>query len=458
MPYCLSQFFYKHRLLGLLFFFFFYRESPAQMQKLKVADNYRFLVKEDDTPFVWIGETNWFFAKLPPATIDSILNKRQQQGFTIMFVSCREELYNGGGPGNINHPNENWWAYLDEYIQKCKKRNMYVGLTLGWYHILMKYSEEELYKFGMWVGDRYKDQNNIVWLTLGEAGSHARKKTIPDTKLEALVKGIRKGDTGNKLLTVHADFRRGTSISNDAELSDFNNWQTSQWCCRNDLPRKDDRQWTVWEAITYDYSQRYQGRPKPTLDAEAFYENNKDFCGTSPFIIRRRAYFTMLAGAFGHTYGAGGIWDGLQEGEKCSGSALEAVHYVGAEHMGYVSSFFHKLKEDFLKLRPDQSLIRKGNSRNYDLHIQAAKAIDNSFAIIYSASDNPYGLDVSKLNSSATAGLWYNPRNNTIEPIESSFSNSIEDSLLIFDPPGEEGSGNDWILLIGNRDFIKRFD
>ena len=105
----------------------------AQMSILKIADNNRFLVKEDGKPFVWIGETNWFFARLPPATIDSILDARSRQGFTMMFVSCREKLYNGEGPGRINHPNETWWSYLDEYIAKCEQRNLYVGIALGWW-------------------------------------------------------------------------------------------------------------------------------------------------------------------------------------------------------------------------------------------------------------------------------------------------------------------------------------
>jgi hypothetical protein len=71
-----------------------------------------------------------FFAKLPPATIDNILDRRSAQGFTIMFVSCREKLYNGAGPGKVSQPNEAWWSYLDEYVAKCAARNMYVGITL----------------------------------------------------------------------------------------------------------------------------------------------------------------------------------------------------------------------------------------------------------------------------------------------------------------------------------------
>lgn len=426
------------------------------MQKLQVEENSRFLVKENGKPFVWIGETNWFFAKLPPSTIDSILDARSHQGFTVMFVSCREKLYNGEGPGSINDPNEAWWSYLDEYIAKCEQRNLYVGITLGWWGVAKSNSEVDLYNYGKWVGNRYKDKNNIIWLTLGEAGSHLRKGTLSDNKIHALVNGIREGDTGDKLLTVHADYKRGTSITSDGDISDFNNWQTSQWCCLVDLPRKDKRAWKVWEAIQFDYNKTYDGKPKPTLDSEAWYENNKDFCGATTFNIRRRAYFTIFAGAFGHTYGAGGIWDGLLSEEGCSQKALDAIHYTGARHMGYISDFLHGLGDDFLKLRPNQSIITAGNSDNYDTHLQATMAYDNSYALIYSASDAPYAVNLSKLSGPTISGVWYNPRTNQYQS---------KNRILIkhkmkpheFDPPGDFGAGNDWVLILGKEQTINNY-
>lgn len=428
----------------------------AQMQKLKIDGNNRFLIKEDGKPFVWIGETNWFFAKLPPATIDSILDTRSRQGFTVMFVSCREKLYNGEGPGSIDNPNQAWWSYLDEYIAKCEQRNLYVGITLGWWGVAKKHRETDLYNYGKWVGARYKDKNNIVWLTLGEAGGHSRKSTLPFNKISALVNGIRDGDSGQKLLTVHADFKRGTSISNDGEICDFNNWQTSQWCCPDDLPRKDERTWKVWEAIEYDYNKRYNGKPKPTLDAEAWYENNKDFCEGSAFNIRRRAYFTLFAGAFGHTYGAGGIWDGLNSGQDCSSKAMDAINYPGASHMGYLSDFLHGLGEDFLKLTPNQSIVVEGNSDSYDSHIQASAAYDNTFALIYSATDAPYKVNLSKLVGSTISGIWYNPRTNKyLSEKKVLFTDKMK--MQKVDPPGKLGAGNDWVLILGNSHIVDNY-
>ena len=429
--------------------------AVAQMQKLRIADNHRFLVKGDSHPFVWIGDTNWFFAKLPPATIDSILDTRRAQGFTIMLVSCRESLYNGSGPGKLDAPNERWWAYLDEYVAKCEQKNLYVGITLGWWGLLKNNSAEALYDYGKWVGDRYKDRDNIVWLTLGEAGSYRRKDTLPNDRLRALVDGIRNGDSGDKLLTVHADYKRGTSISDDAILCDFNNWQTSQWCCSDDLPKKDSRAWTVWEAIAHDYSLEYDGKPKPTLDSEAWYENNKDFCGATAFNVRRRAYFTIFAGAFGHTYGAGGVWDGLSADEGCSRDALAAINYPGAQSMSNLSQFLHRLGDDFLKLRPNQRFVADHNSDNYDTHIQAAVANNRSFALVYSARDAAYRVNVSLLSESASSAIWYNPRANAYQKTAARpFGNA---DAVRFDPPGDSGPGNDWVLIIGHEQFVSQF-
>ncbi len=419
----------------------------VNMQKLRISQNNRFLVKQDGSPFVWIGDTNWFFAKLPPTTIERILDQRMNQGFTVMLVSCREKLYNGTGPGDILAPNEEWWSYLDEYIEKCKQRNLYTAITLGWWGKAKNHSKQQLYEYGKWVGNRYKDSNNVIWLTLGEAGSHSRKTSIPDGHIRALVNGIREGDSGNKLLTIHADYRRGTSITADGDICDFNNWQTSQWCCRDDLPRNDHRTWTVWEAIEYDYNKMYNKRPKPTLDSEAWYENNKDFCGATAFQIRRRAYFTILAGAFGHTYGAGGIWDGLSAEKKCSKSALEALEYPGANDIGHLSMLLHSLGGDYLKLKPNQSIILEGNSNNYDFHIQASVTSDKRNAFIYSASDFPYTIDLTDFPGNAILAKWFNPRNGKYQH-SSDLHITLDNTPYEFDPPGEDGAGHDWLLVL----------
>jgi len=189
--------------------------------------------------------------------------------------------------------------------------------------------------------------------------------------------------------------------------------------------------------------------PRPTLDAEAWYENNKDHCGAIPFAIRRRACFTILAGAFGHTYGAGGIWDGLTDSSQCSGNWQIALLYDGYKQIGYLGQFFRALGDDFLKLVPDQSLVIKGNSDSYDTHIQASIANDSSLVLIYSASDAAYIVDMKKISAQSVSARWYNPRNNEYLHDENSQYVNMKTTQM-FDPPGDSGAGNDWILMLRN--------
>jgi hypothetical protein len=358
-------------------------------------------------------------------------------------------LFNGnGGPyidGDITELNDAWWDYLEQYVDEAAKRGLYVGITLGWWGHVLNHNISDLYTNGFKVAQRLNGKTNIVWLVAGESGSHDRRNRIPDDKMKAIVTGIRDGDEDDKLLTIHADYRRGTSISNDSELVDFNNWQTSQWCCPNDLPRKGDDQLTVWEAIVHDYEQSYNtpSGVKPTIDAEAQYENNKDFCGSTPFTIRRRAYFTILAGAFGHQYGAGGIWDALKKPEGCSGSFLDALEYDGAEDMGHLSKFLHSLGNDLLLLRPYQPMITEGQSDSYDEHIQAAIAKDGSYAIIYDSNGGKMKLDLQRMSSQPIKAKWFNPDTGEYSDNPSGFSNKNTDQE--FTAPS---SKNDWLLFL----------
>lgn len=140
----------------------------------------------------------------------------------------------------------------------------------------------------------------------------------------------------------------------------------------------------------------------------------------------------------------------------CSGSARGAINYPGAVHMGYISNFLHQLGDDFLKLRPNQRIIAAGNSTDYDAHIQATVASDRSFALIYSASDSEYTVNLSQLSKRSLKTIWCNPRTNQYHPTADLPSNRNVNTLKM-NPPGEFVKGNDWVLVIGNDQVIGRF-
>ena len=112
----------------------------SPMQKLKVSDNKRFLVKEDRTPFVWIGDTLWVWQKLTLYEIEEYLLKRKEQGFNIVQVRLagrpNDRTFNSEGEPPflaknrhgqyvLTKPNPKYWSYIDKMIEKLPCR---VGL------------------------------------------------------------------------------------------------------------------------------------------------------------------------------------------------------------------------------------------------------------------------------------------------------------------------------------------
>jgi hypothetical protein len=404
--------------------------------KLKVDSSKRFLVRAEGSPFVWIGDTFWLFAKKSRAQRLQLLDDRQSKGFNVVMVRVGMGNENVDEPSGFNQnlePIESHFQEIDRLVREANKRGIYIAIATGWWQILKDFEPEALYKFGKFIGDRYKDNDNIIWLGAGESGSHRRRTELDFERIKSLVQGIRDGDTGNKLLTIHADFQRGTSLSEISTLVDFNNWQTSQWCCPEDLPRKGDRNWTVWDAISYDYG---QSPTKPTFDIEAWYENTNLGGGTpaTPYNVRRRAYFSIFAGGFGHSYGGSGIWDATSDFNQ-------ALQLTGSTHIGYLSQLLHALGNDFLKLRPTQSMVVSGQSSNYDQHIQATSANDGSYALVYTAGTSNFALDLSSLNAQSISVIWFNPRTKAL----SNESAVTKDTQVSFTTPGK----GDWVLVLG---------
>ncbi|MGV2829114.1 apiosidase-like domain-containing protein [Myxosarcina sp. GI1(2024)] len=402
--------------------------------KLKIDSSKRFLVRADDSPFVWIGDTFWKFSKLSREQRLQLLDDRKSKGFNVVMVRVGTGTKGepAGFTGNLE-PIESHFQELDHLVAAANERGMYIAIATGWWYIVRDFDAEALYKFGKFIGDRYKNNDNIIWLGAGESGSHHRKQELAFSKLKSLIRGIRDGDTGNKLLTVHADYQRGTSLSDTNELVDFKNWQTSQWCCPDDLPRQDVRNWTVWEAIAYDYEQL---PTKPTFDGEAWFENTNLGGGApaKPYNIRRRAYFTIFAGGFGHSYGGSGIWD-------VTSNFSQALQYEGATQIGYLSQLLHALGNDFLKLRPAQSMVISGQSSDYDRHIQATSANDGSYALVYTAGTSNFALDLSQFRTESISAMWFNPRTK-----ELSERNRVGRSSLVNFTTPENG---DWVLVLG---------
>ena len=197
--------------------------------------------------------------------------------------------------------------------------------------------------------------------------------------------------------------------------------------------------------------------PKPTIDGEPRYESIPTgfyFRGMNPadrfddFDVRQAAYWSLLAGAAGHTYGNNNIWQMWAPGRQSVIGAnipwWEAMDHPGAFHMGLVRRLFES--RAFHKLVPDQAMILDGPASGGG-KIRAARASDASFAFIYSPMGEPFSIDMAKISGLRVRQTWYDPRYGVEYPVHTGVGGAIQ----TFTPP-TRGRGRDWVLILEGED------
>jgi hypothetical protein len=72
--------------------------------RLKVSDNKRFLVREDGSPFFYLGDTAWeLFHRLNREEADRYLEDRARKGFTVIQAVALAELDGLNDPNAYGH-------------------------------------------------------------------------------------------------------------------------------------------------------------------------------------------------------------------------------------------------------------------------------------------------------------------------------------------------------------------
>lgn len=172
------------------------------------------------------------------------------------------------------------------------------------------------------------------------------------TIVRAMDEGLIQGDGGVHLITYHPMGERSSSeFFHQEEWLDFNMFQSGH--CGLDFPN-------------YQFTQGdYQLKPtKPTLDGEPRYEDipicfDQRNGRHQALDARQAAYWSILSGAFGHTYGNNNIWQMWAPGRNAVLGArfawYDAIEQPGALQMGYVRQLFES--RPFLDLVPDQDIL-----------------------------------------------------------------------------------------------------
>ena len=426
--------------------------------KLKISDNKRYLVFDDGTPFLYLGDTGWeLFHRLNKEDAVKYLENRRAKGFTVIQAVALAEFdglntpdAEGNKPLADNDPlkpDEAYFSNVDWVINAAKEKGMFIGLLPTWGDKVDKkwgigpviFNKDNAFSYGRWIGNRYKDFQNIIWIIGGDREGGGNNKPIWD----ALAEGIKSVDK-NHLMTFHPGGERSSSewFHNSKRL-DFNMCQTGHG----------QRSYSIYKRIIV---MDYNLTPvKPCFDGEPRYEDhpvnwNPEVLGWfNDADIRQSLYWNLFSGSFGHTYGCHPVWQFLTPSREPIGLArhnwYDVLDLPGAADLIHARRLLES--RPFLSRVPDQSLIVQAYYPETD-YIVATRG--EGYAFVYFPTGWTAEIHLDKIGAKTINAYWFDPRKGESKPI-SVFPGT---GTQKFTPPGG-GRGNDWILVLD--DAAKNF-
>jgi hypothetical protein len=352
----------------------------------RASDNGHYLLAPNGEPFFWQGDTEWeLLYLLTVQDAKDLLQARKAQGFTVIQAMC-DGIFPKWIPadkrppsdqlmpwldGNPLRPNEAFFKRMDAIVAAAEENHQL--LLIGAYHAddvaTQRVTIANIGAWTRWLAHRYKNAPNIIWSMY----SAPEASSIP--MVQAAVKGLKEGDVGAHLITVHPEGAVGSSSFVPGDLS-LNTFQSRSSGHLN------------YELAQADYTRT---PPKPVVNGEALYEGDK---GTTAFDVRRSAWWSYLAGA-AFSYGHVNNW-------STPSAWREWVNAPGAQQVQVAGRVLRSLP--WWKLVPDQSiLIEAGETA-------AARSVDDDWLLAYLPTRTPVTLRLDSISASKTVLVsWVDP-------------------------------------------------
>ena len=190
--------------------------------QFSVSPNKHFILR-DGKPFFWLGDTGWeLFHSLNRDEADYYLKRITEQGVTVIQAVVLAEFdglhipnANGDLPLNFDDPakpNEKYFEQVDYIIDKASSVGLTIALLPTWGDKIYKdgwgkgpefFTPLNANKHGKWIGDRYKNKKNIIWILGGDRNLRAGTNDIEIWR--AMAAGVEEGVGGQEkaLMSFH---------------------------------------------------------------------------------------------------------------------------------------------------------------------------------------------------------------------------------------------------------------
>ena len=466
---------YKPIILFCFILFFISMEGNTQNYpwdngKLVVSGENRYLKHENGTPFFWLGETGW----LLPERLD-----RDEASFYLR--SCRDAGYNvvqvqtiDGVPAmnaygqysmtkgfdfeGINKIGTyGYWDHMDYIIKTAGQNGIYIGMVCIWGGLVKGglMNVEQAKAYGKFLAERYKSFPNVIWIIGGDVRGDVKTEVW-----ETLARTIRSIDK-NHLMTFHP-FGRTASATwfNSTEWLDFNMFQSGhrrygQRRGDGDATNKDNAEEDNWRYVEYSLSRKPM---KPVIDAEPSYEgipqglHDPNEVRWKDCDVRRYAYWSVFAGAFGHTYGNNSIMQFYRPGIPPAYGAhtpwWDALKDPGFNQMKHLKRLM--LAFPYFERVPDQTVIAGQNGERYD---RAIATRGKDYILVYNYTGRPMQIDLTKISGAKKKVWWYDTKNGRLE-----YAGVYDDGIATFQHDSGYSSGNDRVLIAidASRNYVDR--
>jgi hypothetical protein len=391
------------------------------------------LVTKSGSPFLIVGDSPWSLIVGPSMSgTDKYLENRKQKGVNSIIVNLVEHYWNGPADaygnlpflvtGDFATPNPKYFDNADYVIGKAREKGIEVFLfpaylgyddggshVEGWYTEINANGTSKMYQYGRYLGQRYKDFRNIVWVMGGDCAPG-----ITMDEIREIVRGIEE-TAGPQIFTVHnGRYQSGlTSYSGETWL-DLNN----TYACK---------------ATTASYLQTDYQRNYPFFYIEGTYEN----LGVTAANLRGEMYLPILMGANGSFFGNYPLF--AFESGWDDPSVLESQGSLDLQRSGALlkSRAWNNLVPDL-----NHTLLTEGyGDISSATYAAAAMTKDAGSAIIYVPDYRKLTVDLTKISGTQTHAWWYQPSNGYV--IDGSNYNDM--TAQAFYPPS---STTDWLLIL----------
>lgn len=401
--------------------------SRRHLPRLQIHSSGRFFEWENGDPFFYLADTGWtILERLTREEIAFYLQNRAQKGFNVVQVMGISEFGGLSRPNREGHlplhnqnpetPNEAYWELCDFAVETAARLGIVLAIlpTWGdaWYlrrglgpQVL---TPENARVYGRFLGARYA-QKTVIWLLGGD------REFLTETHRETtrqLARGLREGDGGRNLISVHPAHHESSSLHFHAEeWLDFSMWQSGH-------QRKNE---LVAKFIGADYGRT---PAKPVLDGEPCYEEHPSHhepplpCGEKAYFddydVRKAVYRAVFAGAAGAAYGANGVFQNhLETIPNGFGARREwraALELPGAAQMGILRALMESLPPFSSRPRPE---LIEDNTRG------ALGAEGGNWALIHLPNGGQVEVKTALLQPNRRAS-WFCPRTGDVTKIPTS--------------------------------------